>query len=230
MSKKVIVDSKTVQMAMDPRPLEQFVKQNSQAFKGLSRDGVRWAAIRYCKAARAATKVAPKKRRIVKNAKKAGNKTATRNKNQNLFYAQKKMGSGKPDVYIPIVARSKEIARADPRATITKRGLAANTWRWMIGRIGGAGAKPGMFTNPGAFATDNKGRFMRVTNNLRKFNPEMRLLDKLDYATEAMYGSRKGPNVHTVVQRTINNMDAQIKRNIRAKRGKTGSRSGMHRG
>jgi hypothetical protein len=48
MSKKVIVDSKTVQMAMDPRPLEQFVKDNSHKFKGLSRDGVRWAAIRYC--------------------------------------------------------------------------------------------------------------------------------------------------------------------------------------
>lgn len=192
------------------------------AFRDMARDGVRYGAVQVALKAATATKIAPKRRRIVKNPKRQGNKFSTKNNRPGLYYAVKPQKG--PDIYIPIWG-TKESARQSKKAQITRRGLGQNAWKWMLTGIN-SGSRQAQMTNPMRWNVGSKHRYQAVTNRSTHPNPSIKLEDKLKYATLA-FKVKGRATVFNIMQRAENAMAAQIRRRIN---GRSGSRSGLHSG
>ena len=213
----VTLSDKNLKVFFDTGRLENFLEENSHQFRGYSRDAVRWGAIRVALAASAATKIAPKRRQIVKHSKKPG---AKRNKNPYLFYAKKPTGQTNA-VYIPIFASSKESAREKPKAQIRRRGLGQNAWKWMVRDMN----RSVQLTNPQRFGASNR-RYFDVRNRSTHPTPSIHLFDKLKYATLA-FKMRGRATADNIMQRAENAMRTQLEKRIK---GRLASRSGLHSG
>lgn len=215
-----VISNAQLKAYFDTARLETFLHRNRRAFRDLSRDAVRYGAVQVALKASTSTKIAPKKRRIVKNPKRAGNKFSTKNENPYLWYAVKPK---KPhDIYLPIWSGSKLGARHDRKAKITRRGLAKNAWKWMIASID----KSRGVHNPVRWRSGDKNRYQKVHNRSKSKNPSIHMFDKLDYASLAFHVKGRSP-IMTVMERAENAMINRLKGRVR---GATASRSGLHRG
>lgn len=202
-----VVTTKDLEMGFDMRRMEQWLAQNAHHYRRFSQDAVRHGAIRIALASKAATRVAPKTRRVVKHAK--GMK---RNTNPNLWYIVRNTEQG--DKYIPFRTRGgKERVRMSPKAQIKRRGLAQNAWKWMLGPLNSKAG--GKVINAGNMKTKN--RYFAVRSMLKSFHPAVNLHDKLRYATLA-FKTKGKRTVNNIMDRALNAMTTQLQQKIKKRR------------
>lgn len=188
------------------------------------------------KAAGAATKVAPKLRPIVKNPNKQAKTDrrfapygVTRYRRDGSTYFQPIYRTGEfgrvrfiDKESLQVRYRSKfsgkiiseyETAQApglsiksDKRRVIGRRGLARDSWRWIIGDLGHA---------PGQTWNQKKAAYYGVTKALQQSEPTITLTNKLNYADQA-FKIKGRATVDNIMRRAANAMRKDLERRAKA--------------
>lgn len=185
----------------DIRELVRIQKLRAKYIGEDAKKTVRYTAYFVSKAAGAATRVAPKLRRIVKNPAY----TPEGDQRRAMWAAKRYMKNGDIKL-IPIKAATKEEARLSPRAKISRRGLARDQWKWILSAMGFRGGKT---------MTKKRMAFFHVEQLLQSGNPQIVLENRLPYAARA-FKTKGRATVGNIVRRASNSMRKDLER--RAKR------------
>ena len=148
-----------------------------------------------------ATRIAAKTRANVK--KKPGEKARP-----GIRYVKRVM-SANEIVYVPIRAENSAQAKLHKISQISRRGLAKSAWFWMMSEIGGKGS----ISSPGSRVRKSRKAF-DVVNRSKGLNPEIKLHNKLNYATDAFHTKGRA-TVDTIGSKAANRFIRRME-NVRA--------------
>ena len=156
-------------------------------------EAIKAGAFAVARALGAASKIAPKKRKVVAR--------PNEDKRKAQFAAIKPSKSG--DIDIPIKADTIAEAREDKRAQITKSGLAKAVW----GHVG-KGVKGGSI---GGKDVKGASGSAKVVKNLQKHDASIAMTNKLGYASEA-FKSKGRATLDNAMSRAANGMIKYLER------------------
>jgi hypothetical protein len=184
---------------IDIAPAVALLNRSVHLFRRGSNEGVRLLAAEVAGALATATKVAPKTRPIVARAPGKPQRPGT-------WYAKR---VHKSNVSYPrIKAETKQQARMERQAIISRRGLARSAWFWMLRDVGG-----GTKSVPGA-TVRKTGRAYAVRREFAGSDPAILLHSRLNYASDA-FKTKGRATVYNVGARAAGRVSRTIARRLK---------------
>jgi hypothetical protein len=168
-------------------------------------EAVKAGAWYVARAAGAATKIAPKTRKIVPNPEyRSSYITGFWEGSMAMKWAVLRYRKDRSTMLKPVKGETREDAKASRAARIGRRGLAKDSWSWMLGSMG----KPML-----ALHTRRMAGISTVSKSIGGDNPSVLLENRLRYAMDAFLVKGRA-TVSNIMSRAANSMAASMNRKI----------------
>jgi len=161
---------------------------------------------------RVSTKLAPKKRKMKKLPRSEMDRWHKSRPGWSLYLVDRWYRGTRQR--FRLYAKGKRAANKSPRVVIGKRGLAAKAWHWAAIQLGRGTGAPKVSGKASAIAK----RQMKVTKNIKSVAPWVKIVNSLDYASQA-FKSQGDQTLNSVMARATSRLAKFTDRRIAKRMG-----------